>query len=521
MYKLLIADDERVIREGLRDIINWGSLGFQIIATYEDGQQVVNHLENDMVDAIITDIKMNGKSGLDVAKYVYNKKLPIKIILISGYKEVDLAMSAIEYNVKKYILKPIDIDILNDAVLELKSILDKEAKAQLDKIALEAVKKGMEELKNDFIDELLIGSFKNYNYIISMFRFLYPFLDIENSTCFITTLVIENYSDLSANTPSRSKNELYMCLKNCIRLSSSKVEYHMITKNGDLVQLLGIILSPIDPKRAKVLIHSTNEKLRRDLFDILFIHSTIKDIEIYDTISDVMHFQYSNTDITNMDDSLILRIKENMKRIHSVILSGNSDAASNLARKLGKYFQFLDIDLVRSLVMNLFAEIDKRLMEYPIIATEFSISQHIDKLYSMDSKEEIGSFLSLSIHQLASLINKTQHSEGNVIDRAKQYIVDHITDDISLEDVSEKFYISQSHFSRIFKAQTGENFIDFVVRKKIDYAVDLMKNPKYKIYEISNIVGYKSSNYFRKVFKNYTGYSPSEYRKLFYHNRKA
>jgi two-component system response regulator YesN len=515
MYKLLIADDEQVIREGLYDIVNWSSMGFQTIGACEDGQQVIDYLEKDIVDVIVTDIKMNKKSGLDIAKYVYEKKLPVKIILISGYREVDLAMSAIEYNVKKYIMKPIDIDVLTDAMSELKSVLDKEAKVQQNNISLEAVKKGIEDLKDDFLEELLIGSFKNYKYVVSMFHFLYPSLNIEKTICFIATLVIENNSDLAANNPAHNRSELYTCLQNCIHLSSSIVDYRMITKSDNYVQLLGIVLSPVERNQADVMIHAANEKLCNDLNDILNIHSIIEELDVYTNISEVMYSKSSNHQKKGMDESLMLKIREQMKMIYSAILSGNTDASDNLVRKLIEYFTNLDLATIRSLITDMFTEINKRFRELSLMIFDYSESGIEGQLHLMNSIDEIEDFLALSIRRLTGIISEAQHNEGNIIEQAKRYITKHITEDISLEDISDVFYISQCHFSRIFKNQAGENFIDFVVRKKMDYAATLMRNPKLKIYEIGSMVGYKNNHYFCKVFKIHTGYSPSAYRKLF------
>lgn len=517
MYKLLIADDEHVIREGLRDIIDWNSLGFQPVAAYEDGQQVINYLKNDSVDVIITDIRMNIKSGLDVAKYVYEKKLSTMIILISGYKELDLAMSAIKYNVHKYILKPIDVDLLTESIIEAKSILDEVADSQLNNIALEAVKKGIEEMKDNFFEELMVGSFKNKNYINSMFHFLYPKLDPEQCSCFMATLIIDNYQDFIDYHTTRTNSELYNCLKNCINLASSEIEYRMITKNDNYLQLLGIVISQdnVNSYESNRLISSVNKRLCSDLKEILFIDCTITEIEIYNNISEVLHYKRSNLPKNTIDNSLMIKINEQLKMIYSTILTGNIDATDNLVKKLMNYLENLNFDTVHSIVGDLLVTIKNKLYESSIdISNSILLEDGFNQIQKINTLNEIETFLNHLFLELIDIVHKTKNNKGNLIEQAKKYITEHITEDISLEDISERFYISQYYFSRIFKSQAGENFIDFVVRKKMDYAITIIKLPQYKIYEISNIVGYKSNRYFCKAFKNYTGYSPSAYRKL-------
>jgi YesN/AraC family two-component response regulator len=115
-----------------------------------------------------------------------------------------------------------------------------------------------------------------------------------------------------------------------------------------------------------------------------------------------------------------------------------------------------------------------------------------------------------------SISSKTvkQAEESDIIEQVKKYISLHITDDITLEDLSEKFYFSQYHFSRMFKAKTGETLIHYIMRMKIERAVALLKQKHLKIYEVCNLVGYKNNYHFTEVFKRFTGYTPNAYRNL-------
>ena len=119
MYSAAIADDEINIREGLRDLVDWAGLGFSLAGVFDDGNGLLSLLEKSPPDLIVTDIRMNRCSGLDVSRYIQQNQLPTRVILISGYKEADLAMSAIKYGVKNYILKPIDLDELTDCIQDV------------------------------------------------------------------------------------------------------------------------------------------------------------------------------------------------------------------------------------------------------------------------------------------------------------------------------------------------------------------------------------------------------------------
>ena len=84
MYKIVIADDEKIIRMGLKNVVDWEELGFEISEIFADGQEVIEYLDYMPPDVILTDIKMSHVSGLDVARFVFEQKLPCKVVLISG-----------------------------------------------------------------------------------------------------------------------------------------------------------------------------------------------------------------------------------------------------------------------------------------------------------------------------------------------------------------------------------------------------------------------------------------------------
>ena len=117
MYKVIVVDDELVIRKGVSAMINAEIDDFECIECFKDGIEVIEYLQDHDVDVIISDIRMTNVSGIELAKYIYENKSHIKIVLLSGYSDFDYAKSAVRYRVTDYILKPTDFD-------ELKSVFD-------------------------------------------------------------------------------------------------------------------------------------------------------------------------------------------------------------------------------------------------------------------------------------------------------------------------------------------------------------------------------------------------------------
>lgn len=124
MYKLAICDDEVRTLNQLLKIIDWSSLGFEISATFTNGEAVLEYLHKNSLDAIIADIKMPAMDGIELAKNV-QKHFPLtKMLLISAYRDFEYAHSAFKYDVVSYVTKPITQSDFLQALVKLKKTLD-------------------------------------------------------------------------------------------------------------------------------------------------------------------------------------------------------------------------------------------------------------------------------------------------------------------------------------------------------------------------------------------------------------
>jgi two-component system, response regulator YesN len=112
-----------------------------------------------------------------------------------------------------------------------------------------------------------------------------------------------------------------------------------------------------------------------------------------------------------------------------------------------------------------------------------------------------------------SFVDSRVPFERQIIDKALLFINENYSADISLENIAGHVYLSPGYFSRLFKSVTGINYIDALTRVRIEKAMELLKDPQYAVYQIGSLVSYRNTKYFYKIFKKYTGYTPSEYRK--------
>jgi len=132
-----------------------------------------------------------------------------------------------------------------------------------------------------------------------------------------------------------------------------------------------------------------------------------------------------------------------------------------------------------------------------------------DKLFSPTRSDGESSYVDLAIRQIRE---EREQSTHNMLEKAVAYIHSKFQEDLSLEDAAEHVHLNPYYFSKLFKQQTGETFIDYVTRLRIDQAKEMIRDSKLSLKEVCYAVGYKDPNYFSRVFKKVTGVTPSEYR---------
>lgn len=150
-WNVLIADDEPIIRDGIRNSIDWPSLQMNVVAEAEDGEEAIELSLMYSVDILLVDINMPIVNGLNVIKHVKEKLPDCRIIIITGYDEFKYAQEAIRLNVSDYLLKPIDpnhlLELLNK--LENELVNDNNQKDLLDRTS-EQFTKNLPTFKNTF-----------------------------------------------------------------------------------------------------------------------------------------------------------------------------------------------------------------------------------------------------------------------------------------------------------------------------------------------------------------------------------
>lgn len=107
MYKILLVDDEILVRDAIRENIDWKGLDCELVGDCENGRQAVEFVQNHVVDIVLTDICMPYMDGMELSEFLHDNYPDILIVIFSGFGEFEYAKKAIRYNVSEYMLKPV------------------------------------------------------------------------------------------------------------------------------------------------------------------------------------------------------------------------------------------------------------------------------------------------------------------------------------------------------------------------------------------------------------------------------
>ena len=128
MYQVIIAEDERIIREGISRLVDWSEYGCEVCCLAEDGARALEYLREHPADILITDIKMPHMNGLDLIKNAQEINEGLVTFVISGYGDFEYTKTAISYNVAGYLMKPLEEEQLSELLEKAVSILERRAR---------------------------------------------------------------------------------------------------------------------------------------------------------------------------------------------------------------------------------------------------------------------------------------------------------------------------------------------------------------------------------------------------------
>ncbi|MEK0312943.1 response regulator [Cohnella sp. 56] len=502
IVKIAVVDDEEKIRLGLAKLIELTGEAFQIVGIYAGAQELLDDLGRLDIDLIFTDIKMPQINGLQLIEQVQRRKPRIKFAILSGFNDFEFARSAIRQGVEDYLLKPVDQDELGALLHRIRNNLELEryrkAVAAEEHIRLllgSDIRHLPDHMTQGASRELSqIGLFKEHFAVVLLRSD--PELSGER---------------LAAYTEAwhREHRSIVLEPRQSVIVVSIGQGDHDDTVRGLASTLLQRIPHAVHVRIGVSAVHQGPLKLR----------------DAYIEAEAALQQVWYEKEIKAMNDFLHLT-----KR--------TDDGASPL-RMLDKDFrpalQMLDLPRAEGALRAWLDEAAKVRPSWPALSEASSavlgllrgeLGGRQSQLPSGDTEDEQlrlspGRFVSWHaftaelMDSAGALLHilKEARQENRVVETVKSYIQQHYTEELELQRLADRVYLTPSYLSKLFKTETGETITDYIISVRIAHAKELLiRDPSLKTYEVGEMVGYGDPAYFNKVFKKVAGLTPKEYR---------
>lgn len=516
MYKLILVDDEEIVRRGLRYFLDWESLGFQIVADFEDGKETIEYLKTHEVDIVLTDIRMAEINGIQLAKHIYENYPQIRVIIISGYKDFEYAQQAIAYNVENYLLKPTKYDVITDVFQNLKLKLDQQKSAhihqQQQSVRFDEL---LPLLKEQFYTDLVMGALRNTNELHKRIQLLSLSIDPAHCSCALIELELSEPEKLTIKP-----EKLTYSLKSIFLAENANFLYKAVFNEYQGMKLLAFPNHTAGQEElGKQLVVELNQIISRirNNFDIE-IRYHVK--AIFHNLVELAQFSiplklvYEETrGKERLEPIEYDNLLEKYKLFMANMTDGQTEETLSLLDRFMDEFRNLPISFVHRLIMDLFALVFRYYADRGLIGKiPHETAHNYHAVIEINNLEEVRRWAKQFIRELMVLnVNPKETNANLIVEAAQKYIIQNFHRDLSLEEVANHVFLNHIYFSRIFKQTLGINYIDYLTQLRIQKAIELLESRQYKIHEITEKVGYLNSKYFTRLFKQTTGVSPKDY----------
>lgn len=494
IFKLLVVDDEATMRKGIANFMNWETIDCTVTATACDGLEAIEILKRDPIDIVITDIKMPLADGLEVARYVHENHLDMKVILLTGYADFEYAQTAIRYNVSSFILKPANKKALFEAVQEAqKELIVSKKNSSIAKEELAFLKDQLlQELTNQhytekFQDRLTEFGLSLEHYCVAAFQPLSQTADISA----LKQIVIEE----KKNAYCYRYNNLVLCvyfMENPSLLDNCREIIEIAKVALEETVLVGISNPHYSPEEFGTAVSEAICSLSFHFYseNSISLFQDAPCMEHYDLTaeSSVNLFQFENA-MNNWDFEKARAILQNIFMNFKSSLTHSNDA--------------------KNICSQIYYICSRVLMKKELAAP---VPEYLNQIHQAP---DIFVLEQRSLDLMTNTQNLLLSWSGNqnkLLSNAARYIQANLSSPLSLETIAEQLHISPSHLSRTFKKVRGESLTEYINNCRIEKAKEYLTATDTLTYEIAELVGYNDPAYFSSIFKKHTGMSPTEYR---------
>jgi len=517
MYKVLIVDDEALVRAGLKTTIDWENLGFVVIADAANGELGFEEYLKSEPDVVFTDIRMPKKDGIWLVQKIKEHNAEVKILVLTCYDEFSYAREALKAGAGDYILKSeVEDEELVEIMKKIKTSLDYSTRTGADGYEMNV---NHTSIRTHLFDYYIQCGFcensetsemrQKIGYTLDNKKTAFVYINIPSSFVHLTQVLLNlffQYLDEKKIDYLYRETELgYRVLLSSDALEEDDIKKALLNLNKSSIQYfdkaLQFVYTPVyDEVEGLKKYYESFSQSTSIFFYVLLTHFyivrsdevQIKEIEITDVVKKYRKEFVAIVNDGDMEEAKLLlsEIKEEAKgqkyKPKSIRI-----VFSNLINELFEHFKGALVE-------------DSQLKRHETYHEEMMQSKTLDELIQRYTK-----FLIV----LMNVVNKSNIGHSKLlIQRVLDYIEEHYVEGVSLENVASYMNLSKHYLSTLFKKETGENMTTYINRKKIERAKVLLMNPEYRIQDVVEKVGFSNQQYFSKMFKRITGMTVMEYK---------
>ncbi|MGO4540670.1 response regulator [Paenibacillus sp. 2TAB19] len=535
MLKLMIVDDELLMRIGIRSMIDWEAQGFRIAAEAENGKEALELAHTVRPDLIITDIKMPVMDGLQLIRETSKTVADCKYVILSNFDEFRYVKEALQLGAIDYLIKS---EITAEALAELLAGIRRKwelgGSTKPNMLLTSHISQSLSHLKESLYKDLISGLLDESEAAAKAEQ-LQSRLQSEELT--VIKLRIDRFASIRQKYVEKDEKLLRFSILNILEeiipgkwrkelVVESSSEYLLIANTpgdgitnarSDIAKLCGAIqrtmkdfmnmsitigVSSVVPgfRYMKAAYREADYALLRSFFagygHILFFEDKV---------------DCPNEEITALAPSEANESKDLALRR---VLDSNNEA------KLSEFLVVFRGELaakranermIREAYVGL-AEMVGAHMSY-LARPRLQIADKLpyEAVLSAETWDDVHRIV-LDYATLCLAVDNSSTEQRSYADMAVEMMHRYYAEDISLQSVAGQINVNPSYLSRIFKQEKGENFISCLTRIRIDRAKSFLESRKFKVYEVADKVGYHNYTYFSKIFKKVVGVNPEDYR---------
>lgn len=499
MYNILIVDDEKIERNGIKYLLGKLNEEFDIIEA-SNGKQALEYIKENEIDILLTDIKMPFMDGLELITEVSRLYPKIKAVIFSGFNEFEYAKSAVKLGVVDYILKPVDPSEFDNTMDKVLKELEEE------RIDENIMSKSLEFLKEHMLYLLTTGA------------------DIKEIEKYGKGLIPDDFADrysiimlLEFNSDFFGKNDVgfkekilgrWSSITDILNLNPQQELFFFEEEPIDIVDMASKIQKYIMKEYGQECFIAISSKFKggQNISEAMDEVENLIENKFYHQSCNVFYpgMKYVNDEVIKFeDDTLMKQMKQDLRMKDIISLNEHFNKFCEKYRMQTDFSQVY----IKFLFSNLLKDITSCLSD-----NEKELDSEIEQLYRSSDFDTVMGIVSKNIDKLKKVFDSNSQTVHREVEKAKNYIREHFGEEIMLDQLAGMINITPSYLSSVFKKETGVNFSKYINDVRMEQAKDMLDNTALKIVQISEKCGFHNVSYFCTTFKGYYGITPQKFR---------